>query len=94
MGIEIKLREAIEHLRHKRTAAQMQRKQLERMMRLYLKKKLITERSCEIVEYLNLKLIEDTDLIKEKQTLCADQFKAIENMKNDWIDWVSQNSYL
>jgi chromosome segregation ATPase len=83
VGIEIKLREAIEHLRHKRTAAQMQRKQLERMMRLYLKKKLITERSCEIVEYLNLKLIEDTDLIKEKQTLCADQFKAIENMKNE-----------
>ena len=83
VSIEIKLKDAIEYLRHKKAAALMHRKQLDRMMRLYLKKKSITERDCGIVNTLKLKLIEDTNMIEENQMICSDQYKAIESMKND-----------
>ena len=82
VNIEIKHKQANEHLRHKNAAALMQRKQLDRMMRLYLKKKIINEKSIEGVRDLKVKLSEDMNLIKSKETLGAEQYKTIECMKD------------
>ncbi len=83
VGIEIKLRETNENLRHKRNGAKLQRKQFDRIMRLYLKKKIIAERSSDAVRDLGMKLCEETGIIKEQQRICSEQFKTIEKMKNE-----------
>jgi len=81
--IEIHLREANEQVRHEGTAAAMQRKQLDRMMRLYLKKNRITVKVREVVEELKVKLKEDTAMIKTQEMVCRDQYQLIESMKDD-----------
>ena len=80
--MEIKLREASEDVRHKNALASLQRKQLDRMMRLYLKKKVIVDRSQKSVEELLAQLTDEQHMIKEKQALREDQSKSIEAMKD------------
>ena len=81
--IEIKLSETTEDVRHENAAASLQRKQLDRMMRLYVKKKGIVDRSKNTVEGLLVQLENDQHIINTKRAIYGDQSKSIEAMKDE-----------
>lgn len=80
--MEIKFREATEDVRHQSAGTSLQRKQLDQMMRLFLKKKIIVERCQKSVEEMLVQLTDEKHIVKTKQALWKDQSKDIEVMKD------------
>ncbi len=83
LEIEIKLRDVNDNFRHQSASTLLQRKQLERLMRLYVKKKGIANRSKEIGERLKSQLGEQGDLMTYKEKECNEMNGTIESMKDD-----------
>lgn len=83
MQLEIDLRETNETFRHENASVVLHRKQFERMKRLFLKKKRITEKTSELIVEMKVSLRENESLIKAQDAENEEQIQTIEIMKDD-----------
>lgn len=83
MQLEIDLREAKESLRHENTSVILQRKQLERMKVLYLKKKRIVEKTQNLLQEMEVNLLDKEKLMKNQDNNNDIQSREIETMRDD-----------
>ncbi len=83
MQLEIDLREVNESFRHENASVVLHRKQLDRMKRLYLKKKRIVEKTVELIKEMKISLDENLQMIETQESENKEQIVAIEGLKDD-----------
>ena len=83
MQLEIDLRDAKESLRHETASVALNRKQLDRMKRLFLKKKRINEKTSELLVQIKASYRENEGLIKAQLNDNDQQFESINRIKDE-----------
>lgn len=80
---DIKLRDVLDSIRHGNATALLQRKQLDTLMRLYLKKKAVAEKSRVLVKELEIQLVDEKKISGNKLKRCEEESDAIEKIKDE-----------
>ena len=80
--IEILIKESDENARHEAALKSLHKKQLDRSMRLFLKKRSIVDKKMETVASLNTTMANDKQILHTKQAQVKANAEAIENLKD------------